>query len=64
MFTVDGWCANKDNILVVFGIKFSYSEDDQIEWKGGGVGYSFLIFFFCFSLFWVKKIEKTKKKVK
>ncbi len=28
---------------------------------GGSGGYSFLIFF-CFYLFWVKKIEKTKKK--
>ncbi len=25
-----------NNILVIFGIKFSYSEDDQDSWRGGG----------------------------
>ncbi len=49
-----------NNILVIFGRKFSlsYSEDDR-DGKGWLFFSDFL--FFCLYLFWVKKFEKTKK---
>ncbi len=56
-----------NNILVIFGIKFSlsYSEDDRDEtgWEGGSSRYSFLIVFFLFLFILGKKIRKTKKNV-
>ncbi len=54
-----------NNILVIFGIKCSYSEDDQdgTGEGGGGVIPFWLFFFFDFYLFWVKKFEKTKEHI-
>ncbi len=50
-----------NNILVIIGIKFSYSEDDRDETgRKEEWGYCFLIFFFLFLFLFIqgKKIWK------